>query len=285
MSFDNLGKLLVEKYPAQFAAWILGQAPDTVRVLKTELSIEPIRADSVLFVQTRDSPGATLSASILHLEFQTRLPSEPPIEFRMLDYWVRLYRLHQVPIIQVVIVLLPPTEGTVIPTQFHVGRTLHEYDVLCLWEQDPQLLLQDLALLPLAPLAAAPQPETLLQQVAARIRQLESEQQRRELSTYTQIFAGLRFKKPLIRQIFQEGLMRESVIYQEILQEGRQEGRQEGELNLTLRLLKRRFGEIALELETRVRGLSLAQLEALAEALFDFDEVADVQHWLDRLEA
>ncbi len=90
------------------------------------------------------------------------------------------------------ILLLPPAEGTVIPTRFSAERTQHEYDVLCLWEQDPQLLLNDLALLPLAPLAATSQPEALLRQVANQISQLESEQQRQELLTYTQIFAGLR---------------------------------------------------------------------------------------------
>ncbi len=91
-----LANFIAEKYPDRFAAWILGDAPGRVHVLKTELSIEPIRADSLVFLETQDR--------ILHLEFQTRLPSDPPIKFRMLDYWVRLYRQYQVPIIQVVIV-------------------------------------------------------------------------------------------------------------------------------------------------------------------------------------
>ena len=280
MSFDNLGKLLAEKYPEPFAAWILGQAPGTVHVLKTELSIEPIRADSLVFLGTQNR--------ILHLEFQTRWPSQPPIEFRMLDYWVRLYRQYQVSIIQVVIVLLPPTAGTVIQDYFQVGETQHRFRVVSLWEQDPQLFLNDPALLPLAPLAATSQPEALLRQVAAQIGRLESEQQRQELSTYTQIFAGLKFKQPLIRQIFREGMMRESVIYQEILQEGVQKGLEQGleqgrqveASALTLRLLSRRLGGVDPALAMRIRGLSVEQLEALAEALLDFDTVADLERWL-----
>jgi predicted transposase YdaD len=51
MSFDNLCKLLSEKYPARFATWVLGEPQPSVEVLKTELSIEPIRADYVTFVQ------------------------------------------------------------------------------------------------------------------------------------------------------------------------------------------------------------------------------------------
>ncbi len=71
MSFDNLCKLLAEKNPDRFAGWILGEIPTNVQVLKTELSIEPIRADAVIFLQTSDC--------ILHLEFQVRLESEPPL--------------------------------------------------------------------------------------------------------------------------------------------------------------------------------------------------------------
>ncbi|KAM3097215.1 hypothetical protein ACKFKG_06430 [Phormidesmis sp. 146-35] len=51
MSFDNLCKLLSEKHPARFASWVLGTPQVSVEVLKTELSIEPIRADSVTFLQ------------------------------------------------------------------------------------------------------------------------------------------------------------------------------------------------------------------------------------------
>ncbi|OLP19721.1 hypothetical protein BST81_04070 [Leptolyngbya sp. 'hensonii'] len=74
MSFDNVCKLLSEKYPDRFAAWILGYLPPAVEVLKTELSIEPIRADSVIFLG--------LQEQILHLEFQVKLESDPPLPLR-----------------------------------------------------------------------------------------------------------------------------------------------------------------------------------------------------------
>ncbi|MBC1218633.1 hypothetical protein GNF10_25260 [Nostoc sp. UCD121] len=44
---------------------LLPDEPQKIKVLKTELSIEPIRADSVTFLQTENR--------ILHLEFQTQL--------------------------------------------------------------------------------------------------------------------------------------------------------------------------------------------------------------------
>jgi predicted transposase YdaD len=122
MSFDNCCKLLAEKYPEQFASWLLGQPTQSVEVLKTELSIEPIRADSVILLRTQ--------GRILHIKFQVKLESEPPLPLRFLDYWVRLYRLFRVPIVQVLILLRPPAEGTEIESAFVMGTTRHEYRVV-----------------------------------------------------------------------------------------------------------------------------------------------------------
>jgi len=124
------------------ASWVLNRPQTTAEVLKTELSIEPIRADSVTFLQ--------LQGRILHLEFQTELKSNPPLPLRMLDYWVRLYRLYRLPITQVIVLLLPPAESQTIESQFTVENTSHQYQVIRLWEENPELFLNDTALLPLA---------------------------------------------------------------------------------------------------------------------------------------
>ena len=271
MPFDNLCKLLSEKYPDRFASWVLGKPQQSVEVLKTELSIEPIRADSVTFLQ--------LQGRLLHLEFQTKLESNPPLPLRMIDYWVRLYRLYRLPISQIIVLLLPPSEDTVIETAFIVENTRHEYQVLRLWEQEPELFLNDPALLPLATLAATTDSEALLRETAQRVSQLEVER-KQEVSTYTQILAGLKFEKALIQKIFREGMMRESVIYQDILEEGREEGRSQGELNLIIRLLTRRFGAVDETVRSRIVTLPLALLEDLGEALLDFAEIEDLINWL-----
>ncbi len=46
--------------------------------------------------------------------------------------------------------------------------------------------------------------------------------------------------------------------------------------------LTRRFGEINPQLQERVRGLSIAQLGELGEALLDFEIVADLAGWLNQ---
>jgi hypothetical protein len=61
-----------------------------------------------------------------------------------------------------------------------------------------------------------------------------------------------------------------SVAHQEIFGQGRQEGRQEGELELALRQLRSRCGQLSLQQVARVRALPLEKLEALGEALLDF---------------
>jgi predicted transposase YdaD len=123
-----------------------------------------------------------------------------------------------------------------------------------------------------------------LERTATEVGKIESESLRREISGYAQLMAGLRFDKKLIYQVFREDMMRESVIYQDILQQGeqkgRQEGRQEGELALILRQLTRRVGAVSPKAEAQIRTLSLAQLETLGEALLDFSQPADLDDWL-----
>ncbi|AFZ50644.1 DUF4351 domain-containing protein [Dactylococcopsis salina] len=272
MSFDNLCKLLSEKYPTNFASWVLKTPQTNVEVLKTELSIEPIRADSVTFLQ--------LQGRILHLEFQTQWRSKPPLPLRMLDYWVRLYRLYRLPITQVVVLLLPPPETEVIETRFTLENTDHQYQVIRLWEENPDRFLHDPALLPLAPLTATNEPQTLLQQVVEQVNELE-EEKRVEISAYAQIVAGLKYEKDLVKRLFREGMMRESVIYQDIIREGRQEGRQEEGRSLILRQLTRRVGELPQLWRDRVNSLSLEQLENLGEALLDFQGMGDLETWWD----
>ena len=96
MTYEKICKYLAEEYLLNFARWLF---PSEVQVLKTELSLEPIRADSLTLLQS--------SNQILHLEFQTLPGSEPPLPLRMLDYWLRLYRQYRCPIEQVMIFLKP----------------------------------------------------------------------------------------------------------------------------------------------------------------------------------
>lgn len=149
-----------------------------------------------------------------------------------------------------------------------------------LWEEDSTLFLNNQALLPLAPLTQTDSPATLLSQVGNRIARISDIDVRQNIAGCTEILAGLKFDKTLIRQFLREDIMKESVIYQDILEQGNKQGEQ----RLIIRQLNRRFSEINPLLIERVRGLSIEQLETLGEALLDFSEVAELEAWLNQQE-
>ena len=68
--------------------------------------------------------------------------------------------------------------------------------------------------------------------------------------------------------------------WQEGLQEGLQQGLQQ-EGKLVLRQLNRQVGALPMEWVAQVESLSLEQLEALGEALLDFEALDDLLQWLE----
>ncbi len=240
-----------------------------------------MRADSVTFLRLADR--------ILHLEFQVKVPQNKPMPLRMLNYWVRLYWQHNLPITQVLIWLKETKNPAVLETEFQLESVRCGFQVVRMWEQPPEALLQTPALLPMAVLCQAENPTGLLSQVANEVAKIEQPEEREEIITSTQLLAGLRFNPDLIRNLFQGGLMRESTVFQEILQEGRVlgrgEGRIEGELAMIYRQLPRRIGTVAPELQQRLLQLSASQLEDLGEALLDFSTPEDLIAWLNQTEA
>nr|MDZ8022725.1 Rpn family recombination-promoting nuclease/putative transposase [Nostoc sp. SerVER01] len=278
--YDNLCKALAEKYPRDFIRWLLNQEPRTIKILKTELSIEPIRADSVTFLQIENR--------ILHLEFQTTIKSQTPISLRMLDYYVRLTRRYQVPVTQVVIFLQETSDEIAFITEYVSEVTTHRYRVIRMWEQDSELFMSNLGLLPLAPLTRTNSASRLLSQVAEEIAKIPDIETRQNTVAYTEILAGLKFEKDLILQLLREGNMQESVIYQYILQKGEQRGEQRGEqkeaLKFCLFLLDERFGEIDSSIIERVQLLNKERLEVLGRAILRFSSLPDLVTWLNQQE-
>ena len=274
MAYDNICKYLAEEYPSEFFHWLLGEEPRDIQVLKTELSSEPIQADALSLLQSTNQ--------ILHLEFQTLPPSEPPLPFRMLDYWVRLHRKYRCPIEQVVIFLKSTTSQMVFNNEFRDINTWHRYRIIRLWEQDPQALLANRALLPLATLARSNRPNLLLEQVVAEVDRIEEQGQRGTLAACVDVLAGLRFEKDLVRRLLSEEIMEESVTYQDIIQKGRQRGKQEEAVLIVMRLLTLRLGLLDPVLQQRIEGLSITRLEELSEALLDFKTATDLAVWLDQ---
>ena len=285
VSYDNTLKYLVEQFPYDFAKWLVNAREDEeLTILKTELSIEPITADSVIFMKVANR--------ILHLECQTLPYSDKPIPFRMLDYWVRLKRKYNCEVIQVVIFLKETSSEQVFIEEFRDGNTVHPYRVIRIWEMKPEFFLDNLGLLPLAALAKTSQPRELLAQVAGKVDTIESRVMQSNVSACIQLLAGIRFNENLIKAYFREDIMKESVIYQSIKQEGKREGILEGkketleetkaqEVSLFITMLINRLGTLSPESEERIKQLSIPKLRELALALLNWNSEEELIQWLD----
>ncbi len=147
------------------------------------------------------------------------------------------------------------------------------------WARSRQTLTQHL----MAVILADPRQAILeAQAVVARVRQ-ESVDTEQTAAIVELVEAILVYKLPkLSRQGIQTMLgltditLKQTRFYQDVFAEGAQE---EGAV-LILRLLRRRCGELPSALVKQVASLSVAQLENLGEALLDFSNVADLEHWL-----
>ena len=74
--------------------------------------------------------------------------------------------------------------------------------------------------------------------------------------------------------------LKQSKVYQEALSEGLEQGKQQEGVILITRLLSRTFGDLPPKVRALIKQLSLAQIEALAEALLEFSAIQNVVDWL-----
>ena len=81
--------------------------------------------------------------------------------------------------------------------------------------------------------------------------------------------------------------LQETRVYREIKEEGLEQGLKQGKIgeavNLVMRLLTKKFGQISPENRSFISGLSLPVLEDLSEALLDFNHLNDLEIWLDNV--
>jgi predicted transposase/invertase (TIGR01784 family) len=221
--YDNTCRFLAENFSADFASWLMGEAIVLTEIEPSELSLDPIRADALILLQSEDS--------ILHIEFQT--DPQKKIPFRMLDYRCRGHRRYpDKSMRQVVIYLKPTTSELVSQTAFTLERTRHEFDVIRLWEQPASLFLQYPGLLPFATLSNTPDSEAMLRQVAIAIDQIQDPAAQVSLSAASAILAGLTLEDNIVYQILRRDIMEESSVYRSIVAEGAAKAKREIAINL-----------------------------------------------------
>jgi len=267
MPYDNTCKFLAETFPTDFASWLLGKPIALTKLEPSELSVEPIRADSVIFLES--------SEIILHLEFQTE--ADKNIPFRMTDYKLRLYRkFPERQIYQVVIYLNPSNSFLVFESEFKHGELTHRYNVIRLWEQPTEILQQYHGLLPFTALSQTSNSEETLRQVSQQIDNIKDKQVQSDIAAATAIISGLALSKEIIQRLLRSEIMKESVIYQEILLQGevrgevkgiakgKAEGLIEGEVKATNQIaINMLHSGISIDLIAQFTGLTIEQIQKL----------------------
>jgi predicted transposase/invertase (TIGR01784 family) len=263
--FDNVCRFLAESFSADFATWLIGEPVALTELSPSELSLEPIRADALILLQSDDL--------VLHIEFQTE--PKAVIPFRMTDYRLRVYRrFPRKRMLQYVIYLQPTTSELLQQTAFVLENTRHEFRVIRLWEQPSDVFFSTPGLLPFATLSQTDDKARTLQRVADAIEGINDTRLQSNIAASTAVLAGLVLDKELIKRLLRSDAMRESVIYQDI--------QQERALSIVARLLRRKIGTVPPAQLVKIQALEPTQLDNLLEALLDFSSLADLEAWLEQ---
>lgn len=252
---DNICKFLAENFSSDFASWILGEPILLTKLEQSELSSEPIRADSVIFLES--------AQIILHIEFQTEPNKNIP--FRMADYRLRLHRkFPEKQVHQVVIYLATSQSSLVYETKFQLKELTHNFNVIRLWEQPTEIFQQYQGLFPFAPLSQTNDPEETLRQIAKKIENIADKQVQSHVAASTAIISGIALDKEIIQRLLRSEIMKESVIYQEILLEGKVEGKAEGKAEASNEIALNMLNSgVSIDLVAKFTGLSLKQVQKL----------------------
>jgi len=249
--FDSVCKFLIETFASDFATWLLGEPITLTKLSPSELSLEPIRADALILLQSEEV--------VLHIEFQTQPKVDIP--FRMIDYRLRVYRRFPRKQMRQVVIYLQQTNSELVQqTTFTLEDTFHRFQVIRLWEQPTNVFFQSPGLLPFAVLSQANNPTETLRQVAVQISQINDQRIQSNVAASAFVLAGLVLNKEIIQQLLRKELMQESVTYQALIAEGREEGIEEGIRRVAINLLRE---GMSVEVVVRVTGLSVEQINQI----------------------
>jgi predicted transposase/invertase (TIGR01784 family) len=249
--YDDACRFLAEHFSADFASWLLGTPVTLTEIQPSELSLDPIRADALILLES--------DASVLHIEFQT-LPKDN-IPFRVTDYRLRGYRRDPSKLMHQVVIYLKQTASPLVyQTSFTMERTHHEFDVIRLWEQPASLFLQYPGLIPFAVLGQSANAEETLRQAAQRVDQIEDPTTQANLMAASGILAGLKLEDEIIYRVLRRDIMQESTIYRSIQRETQIEEKR----TIALNLLQE---GVSVDIVVRSTGLSIEEVRQLQQQI------------------
>ena len=224
-----------------------------------------------------------------HFELQST--NDPRIDLRMAEYALGTYRLMgKFPRQLVLYVGEAPLD---MPSELRGPRVRVGYDVVNIRELDGEALLasNDVGDNVIAILTNLRDHREAVRRIVAKIGTLP-EGERNVATQQLVILAGLRRLEPMVQEEVQKmpiiiDLMENQIIgpairkgleqgLQEGRQKGRQEGRQEGEQRFLRLLMEKRFGPLPSWAAAKLSTLSIGEIEALGERIFDATTLEDL---------
>jgi predicted transposase YdaD len=279
---DLGSKRLISLAPNNWVQWITqDQTLEVQGFLSSEF--QWIGRDNDVLLKVHSPQDGTF---LILNELQLRYKKEMPL--RMKAYATLAEEKYNLPVYPVLINILPNSLTEIIPNYYQSDfkgiKSYQNYQVINLWEVEANLVFEQKidSLLPFIPILKGGGNEATVTTALVELRKNEKLQ---DLEPLLSFFASFVLEIPIVQKIMRWDMtiLRESPWYQTILQEGVIKGEQQGEFELIKRQLKKRFGEVNLYVEDRIKNLSREQLELLGESLFDFNSFEDVNNWLDNL--
>jgi Domain of unknown function (DUF4351)/Putative transposase, YhgA-like len=293
---DRLFKKLLTTFFADFVEVFLPELagyldPASLEFLNNELIGDPAldrsrKADVVVKARFQGQ-GAFF---IVHVEHQAQ--GQDRFARRFFHYFARLDEKHELPVYPVALFSYPTMRAK--PDLFQVSFPDREvlrfqYRVIQLsrlrWRdfvQRPNPVAA--ALMAKMGMSAEERPRVKLECLRLLTRLRLAPERARFLSGFIDTFLRLNAQERLLFEAQSDTILNrtERKKVMELTTSWKEEGRQEGQVEMALRLLRRRCGPLPKGLDSKVRALTIPELEDLAEAVLDFSSLSDFERWLPR---
>ncbi|MEJ6487206.1 Rpn family recombination-promoting nuclease/putative transposase [Nostoc punctiforme UO1] len=258
---DIGSKRLINLAPDAWVQWVT-QRPEVVakEILGSEFHWISRETD-VLVKAYSATHGDFLVLNELQLRYTAQMP------LRMRAYAALAQERYRLPTYPVLVNILPPPSTLTIVNSYEqefLGlRAIQDYRVINLWEIDAEIVFEQPlpSLLPFVPILRGGGEVSVVQRA---LQALRADKQLNELESLLAFFASFVLETPLVQQMMRwdMAILRESPWYHEIEQRGIQEGAR----RQLIRVLEQRFGEISHEVEVRLEGKNVEQLEILMDS-------------------
>jgi hypothetical protein len=269
--FDTTLQGLAALYSQCFLAWLKGSNVVWQQEMNSVIVTQERRAD--FLIRYLDQEG---EEQFLHIEIQNRINEDESFEqmpYRMTYYGLaargRYGKMPQ----QILILIKDSAAARRVPSFFAEGRLRMDFDIVRLWEVDPEPLLQSglVGLLPLVPLMRGESVEELLEACTESINeQVQSNQERSELIGIALLMATLRNKnisaRDFLRRREMSNILLESPIFEELFGDRLEAAKHESRRQIVLEALEHKFGVLPEDLTQRIT--SIADTQRLKQLLY-----------------